>query len=210
MRSAFTVASSLLHVSGAILGHGNHRAASAMTPPSLIHGGLPIALVLLAWALPPQVAQGQRRAVEDSLAAVKSIGLPRPFRLYAGLGTGLELAGSNTVALSRAMIGGSRDITNPVPGLIGLASEAWIGTRSHGMDGGARLMFASNAAGIQLGGDYSLRLGRADLAFAVLQPLRRGGILLPGAGLRLDWIPARSAFTLSLITHLTLPTNSLV
>jgi hypothetical protein len=169
-----------------------------MTPPSLIHGGLPIALVLLAWALPPQVAQGQHRAVEDSLAAVKSIGLPRPFRLYAGLGTGLEMAGSNTVALSRAMIGGSRDITNPVPGLIGLASEAWIGTRSHGMDGGARLMFASNAAGIQVGGDYSLRLGRADLAVAVLQPLRRGGILLPGAGLRFDWIPARSAFTASL------------
>jgi hypothetical protein len=95
------------------------------------------------------------------------------------------------------MLGGVREFMNPVPGLAGVAAEAWIEGRAAGPDAGARLMFASNAAGIQVGADYSLRLGRPDLALVVLQPVRRGGLLFPGAGLRFDWIPSRSTFAAS-------------
>jgi hypothetical protein len=126
------------------------------------------------------------------------MGLPSPYRAYTGLGTGIELAGERSRLLSRAMIGASRDITNPVPGLVGVAVEAWMGSHATELDGGARLMFASNAAGLQVGADYSLRLGRVDAALAVQHPLRRGGILVPGGGLRFDWLPGRSTFTASL------------
>ena len=156
-----------------------------------------LAVLLLASTVPLQVMHAQAERV-DPLAVIKSMGLPRPIHWYAGLGAGLEVAGSRPAALSRVMIGGSHDFTNQIPGLLGMAAEAWLGTRLDVMDGGARLMFASNAAGLQVGADYSLRLGRTDLALAVLQPVRRGGILLPGAGLRFDWVPARSAFTASL------------
>ena len=146
----------------------------------------------------PTAAGAQDSAPADSLAVPRSMGLPTPYRFYGGLGAGLEIAGNRSQMLSRAMLGGSRDLTNPVPGLAGIAAEAWIGTRAAGLDGGARLMLASNAAGIQVGGDYSLRLGRPDVAITVLQPLRRGGLLAPGGGLRFDWIPARSTFAASL------------
>jgi hypothetical protein len=153
---------------------------------------------LLALTAPLEVAQPQAGPAVDSLAVIKSMGLPRPIHWYAGLGAGLEVAGSRSAALSRAVIGGSHDFTNQIPGLLGMAAEAWFGTRLDDMDGGARLLFASNAAGLRVGADYSLRLGRTDLALAVVQPVRRGGLLIPGGGLRFDWVPARSELTASL------------
>jgi len=153
---------------------------------------------LLAALAAPSAAYPQESGDADSLAVVRSMGLPRRSRLYGGAGAGIEMAGERSQLLGRAMLGGSRDLTNPVPGLVGFAVEGWIGSRAEGVDGGARLMFASNAAGIQVGADYSLRLGRPDLAVTVLQPLRRGGILVPGAGIRFDWLPARANFTASL------------
>jgi hypothetical protein len=144
------------------------------------------------------LASAQDLPVADSLAPMRTLGLPSPLRLYGGLGAGLEFAGERSRTLSRFMVGGSRDLMNPVPGLAAIATEAWLGTRAQGLDGGARLMFANHAAGIQVGADYSLRLGRPDLALTVQHPLRRGGLLVPGAGVRLDWIPARSSLTASL------------
>jgi len=149
----------------------------------------------------PAALRAQDAGPGDSLAVVKTMGLPRAFRFYGGAGGGLALAGEHSQVLSRAMFGGARDLMNPVPGLAGIAAEAWIGTGPGGADAGGRLMFASHAAGLQVGADYSLRLGRPDLALAVQQPLRRGGILVPGGGLRLDWLPGRS----TLLGSLTLP-----
>jgi hypothetical protein len=134
----------------------------------------------------------------DSLAPMRSMALPSPYRAYAGLGSGLELAGSGSRLLSRAMVGASRDFMNPVPGLAALGAEVWVGTRATGFDGGGRLMLVSNAAGIQVGADYSLRLGRLDAALTAHHPMRRGGILVPGGGIRLDWLPGRGTITASL------------
>lgn len=157
-------------------------------------------LVLPAATAVASPAHSQHVRPADSLAPVHSMGLPRLFKLYGGVGGGLDMA-EGGYALGRAMLGGSKDLTNPVPGLVGFAVESWIGTRGDALDGGARVMFASNAAGIQVGADYSLRLGRPDLAVTALHPLRRGGIV-PGGGLRFDWIPARSSLTASLTVPL--------
>ena len=146
-----------------------------------------LALLLLS----PAAARAQVPA-EDSLAVAPALGLPTPIRLYTGLGLGVEMAGEQSAVLSRLMIGGSHDITNPVPGLAGVGVEGYIGGRTRSLDGGGRLLFTMNAAGVQVGADYSLRLGRADAVLTFTQPVRRGGILFPGAGLRFDWIPARS------------------
>ena len=153
------------------------------------------ATLLLGLAAPGLAAQ-QHSAV-DSLAAITSLGLPSPYRFYTGAGVGLQMAGDKSVGLTRAMLGGSRDLTNPVPGLAGLGAEGWLGTRGEALDGGARLLFTMNAAGLQLGPDYSLGRGRTDLVVTVLHPLRRGGILLPGGGLRVDWMPGRAELDLS-------------
>ncbi|HEU5041379.1 MAG TPA: hypothetical protein VFT84_11180, partial [Gemmatimonadales bacterium] len=153
--------------------------------------------VLLVGLAVPGLALRAQQDPADSLAPVVSLGLPTPYRFYTGVGAGVEMAGEASVGITRAMLGGSRDITNPVPGLAGVAAEAWLGTRGEALDGGARLLFAMNAAGLQVGADYSLGRGRTDLVVTVLQPLRRGGILLPGGGLRVDWMPGRAELDLS-------------
>lgn len=159
------------------------------------------ALLALLGAAGPLPAQDAPAPAPSGEGAV-SLGLPRPFRWYAGFGTGLATGGPEERVVGRAMFGGTRDITNAVPGLVAFGAEVWTGLTAGDADGGARVLAANNAAGVQVGWDYSLRHGRADAVITVLQPLQRGGIVLPGAGLRLDWIPGRSVLTASLTVPL--------
>jgi len=134
----------------------------------------------------------------DSLAPIHSLGLPGRFRPYVGGGVGVAAEGPGTRLLTRAMAGAARDLTNPVPGLIGVGAESWVGSLGTGPDIGLRLLLTSHAAGLQGGLDYSARLGHWDFVLTAFHPLHRGGVLLPGAGVRLDWIPARTSLTASL------------
>ena len=162
-----------------------------------MHRAVSAAIVLVLRAS-GAAGQDSVPAPMDPLAPVASMGLPRPIRWYGGAGTGLELRGDASRVLARGMFGGSRDLTNAIPGLVAVGAEVWLGMGGAGADAGGRLLLANNAAGIQGGVDYSLRLGRADAVLTAQQPLRRGGIVLAGAGLRLDWIPARSSLTATL------------
>ena len=140
----------------------------------------------------------QTGATPDSFPPIVSMGLPHAYRPYGGFGIGFSPKGPGNSFLTRAMVGIYRDITNPIPGFAGLAAEGWLGTKADEIDGGARLMFAMPATGLQIGADYSVRLGRVDLAVNIFQPFVRGGLLIPGGGIRFDWVPARGYFTASL------------
>jgi hypothetical protein len=155
-------------------------------------------LAAVAVAGGPGILTAQNGATVDSFPPIVSMGLPHAYRPYGGFGIGFSPKGPGNSFLTRAMVGIYRDIANPIPGFAGLAAEGWLGTKADEVDGGARLMFAMPATGLQIGADYSVRLGRVDLAVNIFQPLARGGILIPGGGLRLDWAPARGYFTASL------------
>lgn len=134
----------------------------------------------------------------DSLTLVPSLGLPHAFRVYGAVGGGIEAVGPGSRALTRGSLGVARDILNPTPGALGVALEGWVGSRGRLMDGGARLTAGIPAVGLQGGLDYSARDGQLDVVLAVSEPLHRGGFLVPGGLIRVDWIPARTSLLLGL------------
>lgn len=144
------------------------------------------------------VAAAQNPAEPDALTPGHSMGLPHAFRPYGALGAGVTARGPGATVLTRATIGLSRDITNPTPGLIGMALEGWLGSRARKADGGVRLLLGFPAAGLHAALDYSARVNHIDPALTVWYPFRRGGILLPGGGVRLDWIPRQGALLTSI------------
>ncbi len=155
-------------------------------------------LVAVAVAGGQRMLAAQSVVTADSFPPIVSMGLPHAYRPYGGFGIGFSPKGPGNSFLTRVMVGIYRDITNPIPGFAGLAAEGWLGSKADEIDGGARLMFAMPATGLQIGGDYSVRLGRVDLAVNIFQPFVRGGLLIPGGGIRFDWVPARGKFTASL------------
>jgi hypothetical protein len=154
--------------------------------------------ISLGFAAPNLVWSQATGGEVDSFPAVVSMGLPHAFRPYAGVGLGFSRT-DDVSPLARGMFGIHRDIGSPIPGVLGLAAEGWIDSGRDGVDGGARLMYAMAAIGAQFGVDYSIRQDRLDLALTLFLPLRRGGFLLPGSGLRLDWIPQRQSAMASLV-----------
>lgn len=146
----------------------------------------------------PSILAAQTGAAADSFPPIISMGLPHAYRPYGGFGVGFSPKGPGNSFLTRVMAGIYRDITNPIPGFAGLAVEGWLGSKADEVDGGARLMFAMPATGLQIGADYSVRLNRIDLAVNIFQPFARGGLLIPGGGIRLDWVPARGSFYASM------------
>lgn len=128
----------------------------------------------------------------DSIISLRSLGLPHAFRIYGAVGTGVAARGPGTRFLTHATLGVARDITNPTPGLLGVALEGWLGSRARQFDGGARLLAGIPVAGLHAGLDFAARTQRLDVALSVTNPVHRGGFLLPGASLRLDWVPART------------------
>ncbi len=128
----------------------------------------------------------------DSLMSVYSLGLPHAFRAYGALGAGVAEHGAGAGLLTQATLGITRDITNPTPGFLGVALEAWVGTRGRRLDGGARLLAGLPAARLYGGFDYAARVHRADFVLSAGFSVHRGGFPLPGATIRVDWVPART------------------
>jgi hypothetical protein len=126
------------------------------------------------------------------------MGFPPKVRAYGGIGVGLSSEGPGTRFLSRAMFGIHRDLGNPIQGLLGIAVEGWAGTHAQDFDGGGRVMLALASLGLQAGLDYSIQLNRAQVALTLFHPLRRGGTLVSGDGIRFDFVPARGEITASL------------
>jgi len=84
---------------------------------------------------------------------------------------------------------------NPAIAAFGLSIEAYGGRRdqfddfSEGWDGGGRIGIFSPVAQFSLGADYNLKDKETDFFVSLIHPFRRGGFLVDGGSLRIDYLP---------------------
>ncbi|MBI2402458.1 MAG: hypothetical protein HYV20_06945 [Gemmatimonadetes bacterium] len=103
----------------------------------------------------------------------------------------------------RAYVGNSHDLLSPIAGLASIGFEAYGGARGAEVDAGARALFRVPYLSMGMGADYNLRDRALDLLVTAHSPVRRGGIILPGGQLRVDWYPLRGhSFTVGWYTPL--------
>ena len=124
-----------------------------------------------------------------------SMGVPPTWRWAAGFSAGVHGEDDSKVT-AYANLGVYRDLLNPMMAALGLLGEVYAGTRgtisaSGGVDGGARLGLYSPATRLAVGADYNFRDTEVDLALSIIHPFQRGGILVPGGRLRIDYLPTR-------------------
>ena len=137
------------------------------------------------------MAQG---AVNQELPQLfHTMGQPPRWKPYLGAFAGINNITTTDTPTSvggLGLIGLYRDLINPLVG-VGFAAEAYAGSISQQLDGGARLNVAFPVVFLQGGVDYSI----SDHSFAFILsfalPIRRGGILGLGSLARVDWLPAR-------------------
>lgn len=142
-------------------------------------------------------AQWDRLPEEGGRTA--SLGQPLRWHWAAGLGAGAYLEGPANQVMVRAAGGVSRDLMSPVVGLANIGLEAYAGGRGTQTDGGARAILQVPHFSMGAGADYNLRDGRLEFLVSAFSPIRRGGLVVPGGRLRLDWYPLRGhSFTLGM------------
>lgn len=160
----------------------------------------------------PRDATAQWARPPESGGRIASLGQPVRWRWQAGLAGGALLEGPSDRLLARTFIGTSHDLLSPVAGLAALGLEAYAGTRGDQLDGGVRALFRIPYLSMGVGGDLNLRdliqdgsspstgaraRGALDLLVTAHTPMRRGGIILRGGQLRVDWYPLREhSFTI--------------
>ncbi len=142
-------------------------------------------------ALPAQSAP----PLFDSLRPIPALGLPRNSRFYAVLGGGIAHLGDGNAVSATAAAGLHRDLLNPVHGALAVEFEGFAGMEAHQAAVGGRL--TAQVPFFQIGGGLELSTVQRHPAFVLtlFEPVRRGGLLFPGAGVRVDWVPARGAVT---------------
>ncbi len=124
-----------------------------------------------------------------------SMGIPPTWRWAAGFSAGVH-GGDDSKVTAYANLGVYRDLMNPMMAALGVLGEAYAGTRgtfsaSGGVDGGARLGLFSPATRLAAGADYNFRDRGVDLYLSMIHPFQRGGILVRGGQLRIDYLPTR-------------------
>lgn len=124
------------------------------------------------------------------------MGIPATWSWAAGVSAGVH--GADDAKLTAyANIGAYRNLLNPVAAVLGVMGEAYFGTRgtfsgAGGVDGGGRLGLFSPATRLAVGADYNARDGEVDVYLSLIHPFQRGGILVPGGQLRIDYLPGRN------------------
>ncbi|MGD8601411.1 MAG: hypothetical protein PVF19_08700, partial [Gemmatimonadota bacterium] len=97
-----------------------------------------------------------------------------------------------------------RDILNPMTAALGILGEAYVGTRgslaqSGGLDSGARIGLFSPVSRLAFGADYNTNDRELDFFMSVIHPFQRGGLLVGGGALRVDYLPGRgNSFSIGL------------
>ena len=150
----------VLGVSTAGLPSGSARAASAQSPRAVEVGG-----------------------------RTYSLGQPPRWHWQFGVGAGAYRGGPSTDLVVRATGGGYHAALNPVTKLVEFGMEAYVGARGNEADGGARAVLQVPYLSTGIGADYNLRGGRVDMLVTAHTPVRRGGLLMRGTMLRVDWYP---------------------
>lgn len=170
-----------------------------MSPGKLPHpargpvhpGPIMLLLQLLVIAAGTAVA-----AAQAPPAPYRSMGQPSRWHPYAALGGGVAYAGRNQGS-GTLTLGLYRDWLVPVAQALGPALEIWGRVGEPHADAGARLHLASPGTLWRVGLDQSLDDGGGPaLILGIDAPVARGGLLLDGGQLRLDWIPARAQLDL--------------
>ncbi len=128
----------------------------------------------------------------------RTMGLPAGVRPYAAVGSWLIGGGVHGPLSGAAVFGIHRSITNPVLGFFGVDFEGYGGWRHDRIEVGGRILAASPFFGVHAGLDIAATPWSKAFIVGFAEPLRRGGLLLPGDNLRVDWIPARGALGISL------------
>ncbi|MCH7876279.1 MAG: hypothetical protein IH965_13400 [Gemmatimonadetes bacterium] len=157
---------------------GLWRALTVSSAAALLFGSATAANA--QWDRPPEM--GGRTA---------SLGQPPRVRWQAGLGAGALFDSSSAQFAVRAYLGLTRHLLNPVVGLASIGVETYVGFRDALLDGGGRVLFRVPYLSMGVGADFNLRDLRLDFMVTAHSPIRRGGILVPGGQVRVDWYPAR-------------------
>ncbi|MEJ2539025.1 MAG: hypothetical protein P8188_03400 [Gemmatimonadota bacterium] len=124
-----------------------------------------------------------------------SMGVPPVWRWSGGFSAGVH-GGDDSKVTTYGSLGVYRDLLNPMMAALGLLGEGYVGSRgtfseAGGVDGGARVALFSPAFRLALGADFNARDGEVDFFASLIHPLQRGGILVPGGALRIDYLPGR-------------------
>jgi len=163
--------------------------------------------VVVACAASPGRASAQDVLPPNRGGFTVSMGSPSTWRWGAGFSAGVHGRDDSKVT-AYGNVGVYHDLFNPMTAALGVLGEAYVGTRGtftgegSGVDGGGRLGLYSPAARLVLGGDYNARDREVDFFVSVIHPFQRGGILVPGGALRIDYLPGRGQ---SLAVGLRLP-----
>lgn len=124
-----------------------------------------------------------------------SMGAPPVWRWAAGFSAGVH-GGDQSKLTTYGSVGVYRDIVNPMTAALGVLGEAYVGGRgtfseAGGFDGGGRLTLFSPALRLAFGADFNARDEEVDFLVSLIHPIKRGGLLVPGGALRIDYLPGR-------------------
>lgn len=137
-------------------------------------------------------------AEEPVPSAIISMGQPTRWHPYTALSAGRHFEGGT--AWSTTLTAGLyRDWIAAMTQGLGPAAELWGRVGGPESDAGARLYLASPGGMARAGLDQSFFDGGSPaFALGVDLPLQRGGLVLDGGQLRVDWIPVRNQVNLGL------------
>jgi hypothetical protein len=127
---------------------------------------------------------------EDPYRPIRSLGLPPHFTSYGGF--------SAVAAFEREFFAGGilhaglrHELVRPAMGILGMAAEGFGGMTGAGAEGGVRVYGTMRALMFRAGAEFSsTRKWTPLFTVGVEHPIVRGGVLVPGGLVRIDWTPA--------------------
>jgi hypothetical protein len=188
---------------------GPRRRPARATARRCVPGAAALILACAAGGMTPHGLSAQAPATDaftppiaGTWEPVRSMGQPPLGRPFIGIGFGTDGFGDDMQVGVSGSLGISRDLANPLYGLLQGTAQAYFGQRGNRLDGGVRAMAGVPAFFVRGGADWNVALNRVDLvASAAFAPIR-GGWFRRGGELRVDWVPTRDH---SLVVGTTVP-----
>jgi len=146
-------------------------------------------------ALSPLGASAQDVLPPNRGGSTVSMSFPTTWRWAAGFSGGYH-GRDNAKVTAYANAGVYRDLMSPMTASLGVLGEAYVGTRgtlgqAGGLDSGGRIGLFSPVSRLAVGADYNADDKEVDLFLSIIHPFQRGGLLVGGGALRVDYLPGR-------------------
>ena len=124
-----------------------------------------------------------------------SMSFPPTWRWAAGFSGGFH-GRDNSKVTAYVNAGFYRDLLSPMTASLGVLGEGYVGTRGSlsqggGLDSGARAGLFSPVSRLAVGVDFNTNDQEFDLFLSMIHPFQRGGLLVGGGALRVDYLPGR-------------------